>query len=160
MLHWDAVSNATEILLVSWLLRKTLTEAQEAHEEQDQDPVQQVSRVTQREQVPRHSVIILVFIQQTLVLASLRHVHGSRSCDSARVAASHVISSSMSEKNRRGGKIISKRKKQPTGYRTSLTIIFKTYFKNKVWEFWNEFIFRMTTSKLKKIHLHKKLFKL
>lgn len=108
------------------------TEAQEAHEDQDQDPVQQVSRVTQREQVPRHSVIILVFIQQTLVLASLRHVHGSRSCDSARAAASHVISSSMSEKNRRGGKIISKRKKQPTGYRTSLTIIFKTYFKNKV----------------------------
>lgn len=108
------------------------TEAQEAHEDQDQDPVQQVSRVTQREQVPRHSVIILVFIQQTLVLASLRHVHGSRSCDSARAAASHVISSSMSEKNRRGGKTIIKRRKQPTGYRTSLTIIFKTYFKNKV----------------------------
>ncbi len=69
--------------------RKTaLTEAQKAHEGQNHDPVQQVSRVTQRAQVPRHIFIIFISIQQTLV-PSVCHVYSPRSCDNP--AVSHVI---------------------------------------------------------------------
>lgn len=66
-----------------------LTEAQEAHEHQHQDPVQQVSRVTQRAQVPRHIVISIIFIiYETLVLLSVCHVYSAQSCDSCCCCAS------------------------------------------------------------------------
>lgn len=57
-------------------IESVLTEAQEAHEDQDHDPVQQVSRVTQRAHVPGHIIIIfIIIIYETLVLLSVCHVY-------------------------------------------------------------------------------------